>query len=176
MTRRRTMLIPFLVLTAVLLGGGVVSAVHCVAGTICYGTAGPDTLKGTKAENSIVGLGGADEIYGYESNDDLHGDAQTDTSRDGNDRLYGGLGNDFLNGYGGDDLLVGGEGHDVFDARELSSLNPGVDTIKGGDGGDVIQAEDGRKDFIDCGRGEDEVYFDKDKDVITNCEIKHPRV
>ena len=133
MTRRRTMLVPVLVLTMVLLGGGVVSAVHCIAGTNCLGTDGPETLKGT-------------------------------------------TGTDFIVGYDGADLLVGGDGNDFINAQEFSLLNPGVDTVKGGDGGDVIYAEDVRKDFIDCGRGGDEVYFDKDRDIVTNCEIKHPRV
>ncbi len=50
----------------------------------------------------------------------------------------------------------------------------GADTIKAGDGADYIEANDGYKDIIDCGRGDDTVYFDKGKDVLSNCEHKFP--
>jgi hypothetical protein len=29
---------------------------------------------------------------------------------------------------------------------------------------------------VDCGSGTDTVFFDVGKDILTNCEIKNPRV
>jgi len=53
--------------------------------------------------------------------------------------------------------------------------NPGQDTIKAGKGNDIVEAEDGYKDTIDCGSGTDEVYFDQNIDqVAANCEKQHP--
>ncbi len=45
---------------------------------------------------------------------------------------------------------------------------------RGGDGRDTIHADDRMRDIIDCGRGSDTVYFDKGKDVLSNCEHKFP--
>jgi Ca2+-binding RTX toxin-like protein len=58
----------------------------------------------------------------------------------GNDVLSGGLGNDVLTGGAGRDLLVGGGGNDTFDFNALSELGLGTsrDSIRGWDGGDVI--------------------------------------
>jgi hypothetical protein len=50
-----------------------------------------------------------------------------------------------------------------------------VDTVKGGKGNDGIDAADGFKDFIDCGKGkQDTVFFDVGKDKVTNCERRNP--
>jgi hypothetical protein len=55
------------------------------------------------------------------------------------------------------------------------SATPGQDTIKAGKGNDIVEAEDGYKDTIDCGSGTDEVYFDANLDqVAANCEKQHP--
>jgi hypothetical protein len=51
-----------------------------------------------------------------------------------------------------------------------------VDTVRAGAGNDGIDADDGFKDFIDCGTGDsDLVYFDGGLDqVARNCEIRNP--
>jgi uncharacterized delta-60 repeat protein len=72
-------------------GGDVRSFVTPVSreGAVDLGTAGRDTLRGTRHADVIVALGGA-----------------------GNDRLSGGAGRDRLLGEGGRDRLVGGGGRD----------------------------------------------------------------
>jgi hypothetical protein len=52
-----------------------------------------------------------------------------------------------------------------------------VDIVKGGGGDDLISANDGHKDVIDCGKGEDTVSYDDNatvKDTVKNCEVKNP--
>ena len=55
---------------------------------------------------------------------------------------------------------------------------PGRDTIYGGYGNDHINAEtDGELDFVDCGKGsEDVAFFDRGVDEVSNCEIENPPV
>jgi Ca2+-binding RTX toxin-like protein len=72
---------------------------------------------------------------------------------DGQDRLYGGEGNDTLYGYYGDDTLVGGAGDDQINAFDDERFTGG-------------------KDFVDCGKGHDEVIFDKGVDKVRNCEVR----
>jgi Ca2+-binding RTX toxin-like protein len=98
-----------------------------------------------------------------------------DTRTDGDDELIGYRGDDTLSGFGGSDYLRGGRGDDLIDARE-GSANPGRDTARGSRNQDTIGAVDGFKDTIFCGRGEDEVFFDRGLDVVAdNCEIQNPR-
>jgi CSLREA domain-containing protein len=63
------------------------------------GTAGPDILIGTDANEDLCGLQGDDTIRGG----------------GGNDNLFGNEGDDRLNGGPGDDALVGGGGNDTGD-------------------------------------------------------------
>jgi uncharacterized delta-60 repeat protein len=76
------------------------------------GSAGPDTLKGTKRRDVIAGLGGNDRILGLARADIVCGEAGNDTLRGGSgrDRLFGGPGKDLLDGGKGRDLLRGGSG------------------------------------------------------------------
>lgn len=55
-----------------------------------------------------------------------------------------------------------------------SRSTPASTPSGGGDGADTIFATDGRKDFIDCGRGNDTVAFDQGKDVLRDCENRFP--
>jgi Ca2+-binding RTX toxin-like protein len=73
-----------------------------------------------------------------------------------NDRLYGGEGNDTLVGHEGDDTLVGGDGDDLINASDKIE-DP--TRITG-------------RDFIDCGKGHDVVYFEKGVDKVRRCEEK----
>jgi hypothetical protein len=95
----------------------------------------------------------------------------------GDDEVYGGAGGEaFIFGREGSDLLVGRSGADNIFISEFPNTNPGVDTVKGG-GNEGIDAVDGRKDFVDCGRGlDDYVEFDRRKDEVeTNCETRVPK-
>ena len=66
----------------------------------------------------------------------------------------------------GDDVIRALAGNDRVDAFT------GNDKIYGGDGDDVFTAEDGNKDLINCGTGDDTVLsFDNGLDVVSaTCE------
>jgi hypothetical protein len=81
---------------------------------------------------------GPDVIRGTEKSDDLVGLA-------GADRLYGYDGDDTIDGGAGPDILVGGRGRDV---------------LTGGPGDDRINAQDGERDLIHCGSGQDTIQQD----------------
>jgi Ca2+-binding RTX toxin-like protein len=128
----------------------------------CNGTEHEDTITGTNTRNVIRALGGADTV----------------DSRGGNDEIYGGEDADIrLSGEAGNDKVYGGPGADNIFTNESPDTNPGVDTVKGGRGNDGIDAADGFKDLIDCGRGPDDfVIFDQGLDKIAaNCEDRSPQ-
>jgi len=98
------------------------------------------------------------KIVGTKNNDYLAG-------KGGNDKIYGLGGNDTILGGGGDDWLYGGPGNDVITG------GPGSDHIFGGAGSDTIYAQDGERDVIDCGAGEDRAIVDSFDVANKNCEI-----
>jgi hypothetical protein len=51
-------------------------------------------------------------------------------------------------------------------------LSPGNDIVFAGRGPDYIYANDGQRDVIDCGPGDDRVRADK-IDLLRNCEHVH---
>jgi len=149
----------------------------------CFGTSMADTMFGSDLADTMFGKGGADTMHGYGSKDSLQGD-------NGSDHIYGDAGNDpYL--WGGaydegtntytdtsDDYVHGGSGNDYIYGGFAQG---GVDRIYGEGGNDYIDASQRQQSFspvtkeiIDCGGGaSDEVLFDRNKDVVTNCEIKH---
>lgn len=85
-------------------------------------------------------------------------------------------GQDSVHGTEGDDLIYGGDGADSLQG------GTGTDRISGGDGNDKIYhlvfeslSFDGKRDVIDCGAGNDEVWINTshDHDVAVNCETIH---
>jgi hypothetical protein len=96
----------------------------------------------------IVGTNRADYLAGGGHDDVIIG-------RGGNDTILGGAGDDLLEGGAGNDVITGGAG---------------ADRIFGGPGSDTIYANDGEKDVIDCGPGNDRVVADS-YDVVKNCEV-----
>lgn len=72
----------------------------------------------------------------------------------GNDTLSAGIGEQALFGYGGADRLFGGQGSDQ---------------LIGSVGRDRIEARDGEKDTIDCGKAKDKLRADR-KDNSVGCE------
>lgn len=155
------------------------ATVDCKVGVFCEGTDEPDDLNGTNQPDEMSGLQDDDLLVGFMGADEMYGDdpepVGDDTSTDGDDELIGYRGPDTLLGFGGSDYLRGGRGDDRIDATEESD-NPGKDTVRGSRDQDSIDADDGFKDIIFCGRGEDEVIFDKGLDVVAdNCEIQNPR-
>ena len=81
------------------------------------------------------------------------------------DVLKGGKGGDKLSGGKGNDKLLGGKGNDKLNG------GPGKDKLLAGPGRDVVNAVDGQKDKVDCGKGKDKVRADS-KDVLKGCEKK----
>lgn len=79
---------------------------------------------------------------GNTSNNDIAGNTGNNklSGLAGNDYLSGALGNDVLTGGTGRDILAGGGGNDRFDFNALSELGLGTtrDSIRGWDGGDII--------------------------------------
>lgn len=109
-------------------GGGAL--LHVVSGS-----AGPDTLLGTKAPDLIVGGAGHDELYGGA----------------GADVLRGGPGKDHLYGGDGDDVLDGGPVHEPWPVgppfrRERLLGGAGADSLASRIGGAVLQG--GRGDDV----------------------------
>ena len=147
------------------------------------GGVGPDKLTGGNGNDTITGQGGDDDLTGDAGADVLDGGGQTDTVRypgfnrvlvtlDGaaNDGRVGegdnvrdvetvitGAGNDSLTGSSADETLDGGAGDD--------SLKPGTgnDAVIGGAGDDLIDVredDEGIRDTVSCGSGQDEVIAD----------------
>jgi Putative metal-binding motif/RTX calcium-binding nonapeptide repeat (4 copies)/Thrombospondin type 3 repeat len=123
-------------------------------------------------DDTITGGPGADVIFGDRCN-------AAGSRRGGNDILSGKGGNDKLFGGGGDDTLNGGKGKDELDGgRGKDKLNGGggVNSYAGGPGDDTVQARNGKKETIDCGRGtKDSATVDRN-DEVRGCEtVKRPR-
>ena len=111
------------------------------------GTAGDDTLAGTDADERFLGRRGDDRIRGRGGRDCLRAGR-------GDDRVSGGDGRDRVGGAGGNDRLQGGAARDRFRA---------------GRGDDRIIADDGERDIVRCGKGNDHVRADFE-DVLRRCE------
>ncbi|HEX8104280.1 MAG TPA: hypothetical protein VF533_16810 [Solirubrobacteraceae bacterium] len=79
------------------------------------------------------------------------------------DVLRGGRGADVLRGLGGADRLDGGPGADRLDGGR------GRDQLRGRSGRDALVANDGERDFVDCGSGRDAAVVDR-RDVVRRCE------
>jgi Ca2+-binding RTX toxin-like protein len=165
--------------------------INCPIGTIlCNGTTGNDIIIGTTPGATIHGLAGNDYIIGYEGGENqIIGDDGDDTMIGGEktDIMFGGRGNDKYDGYfgndyiwevdkfnipSGDDVISGGYGDDLIYS------GGGADKIHGGPEDDSInpnisyfQFRDFSSDFVDCGTGYDEVYFNSAEDTASsNCD------
>jgi hypothetical protein len=170
---------------ALVLATGVALAEDIICTTSpCIGTDEDDFIQGTNAPNEVRALAGndyvstvgaGDQLYGGDGRDTLFADGGPDRTLDGDDEVYGGPGVDDMRGLGGSDLLVGGRSKDFIDAREDAiagdDIIAGLDTVKGGPGNDEVSADDGVKDIIDCGTGEEDFATrDQGIDTVKNCE------
>ena len=120
------------------------------------GTDGPDRIVGTKAGDLLIGGAGDDVIHAGSGQNVVYGQWGNDAILAGSyvDTVYGGGGNDVIRTGAGEDFIFPGPGRDVVDA---------------GRGPDHVIANDGERDVIDCGPGDDRARVDKD-DVVRNCE------
>ena len=136
---------------SVLLVAGVAYAktIVCTGGGNCIGTPKHDLMRGGAGDDRMVG-------------------------KAGDDRMMGGIGQDMLKGKDGSDVINGGDDDDK------AKGNAGRDDISGGPGDDIIRggshggANDGVRDVLDCGDGNDTVYFVQGQDSISNCEVLNP--
>jgi len=106
------------------------------------------TYNGKDLCEDIRGTYGHDTIFGDDGDGNNEGDY-----------IDCGLGIDFCHGRDGNDLVKGGSGGDK---------------LTGGPGRDVIGADDGYGDTVDCGTGEDYIYMDTAavEGTIERCEHK----
>jgi Ca2+-binding RTX toxin-like protein len=109
----------------------------------------PDCQEATNISlgTHMAGGPGNDRFLGAERRDRVRGGADDDRAQGflGRDPMRGGPGNDTLDGGGGRDRLVGGRGKDTIEAR------------------------DGKRDRVNCGRGRDRAFVDS-KDRVRGCE------
>lgn len=123
-----------------------------------------DPLRGGGCSNILSGAGGGagDLIFGF-------GGADRITGAGGHDCLIGGTGADRLLGEAGYDRLTGGAGSDVLVGGR------GVNSYDAGPGNDVVNARNGRRERVRCGRGKDRARVDK-RDRTSSCErVNRPR-
>jgi Ca2+-binding RTX toxin-like protein len=119
-------------------------------------TDGPDHIVGTKVGDLIIAGAGDDVIHAGDGQNVVYGQWGNDTILTGSyvDTVYGGGGNDVIRTGAGEDFIFPG---------------PGLDTVAAGRGPDHVIANDGERDVIDCGPGDDRARVDK-LDVVRNCE------
>jgi len=116
------------------------------------------------------------DCRGTDGRDRLVGSARANTihAEDGNDRVLGRGEDDGLKGGGGRDEMFGQDGEDRLKG------SAGMDSLHGGLGDDLIRAgaperpNDGTRDVLDCGEGNDTAYFVEGQDSIRNCEVLNP--
>lgn len=118
-----------------------------------FGLQGDDALNGKANDDCLFGGVGSDRLSGAGGDDRLLGD-DADGAVPGNDRLFGNAGND---------LLVGGPGRDRLRA------GAGRNRLRGGLGNDRLNAVNGRRDRVNCGRGRDRARVDS-IDRVRGCE------
>jgi hypothetical protein len=137
-----------------------------------YGTGDPtaplgaggciNALLGTNGADTLTGGSDGDVIIGFSGNDRIRGDSDHDC-------LIGGKGNDRLDGEPGSDRLTGGRGKDVLVG------GPGVNAYDAGPGNDYVNARNGTRELVRCGRGRDRARVDR-RDRARSCErLSRPR-
>ena len=141
---RRTVLLLTAIAAALVLGSGVAHAATLV------GTNRADNLQGTSNSDKIYGLNGGDTLNGRGGNDEISGDA-------GNDGIVGGASTT-----SGQNELYGGSGADYISA----DMPAAYDEVYGGSGDDTIFADDGRYDYVNCGRYSSPGSFVLDNDIV----------
>jgi Ca2+-binding RTX toxin-like protein len=189
---RRSVVLGVVISVALVLGAGAVAlaaTIDCSAGTPCTGTRRGDNLNGSSRADQMSGRAGADNLRGRGGSDQMEGGL-------GADKVSAGTGGDNQVVWGGEqrgnsspytypdkssDLTSGGRDRD----RVYGGFGRGgVDAVFGNGGNDtIVVAQRGfpsttgkvkvTKEVVDCGRGKDTVYRDREVDIIANnCEHK----
>jgi Ca2+-binding RTX toxin-like protein len=124
--------------------------IFCFGG-LCHGTGGDDTMIGSNLIDDIRSFEGQDALNGFDGADTLRAGSGRDQAAGGRgaDTIYGGDGND--------DPLLGG----CF----APSCTPGTNSYHGGDGDDVIGADNGNAETVNGGPGFDTAFVDGNDNV-----------
>jgi hypothetical protein len=139
------------------------------------GAGGSDIVRARAAEDCVSGGRGNDRLSGQRGRDRLLGNAAADKlfGGPGRDRMLGGPGNDGLGGRGGADRMSGGKGPDRLNGgggNDRLRSGGGTNRLSGGGGNDRLFARNGFEDKVRCGRGNDRVVADADDNVLPDCE------
>ncbi len=150
------------------------SLVHGVSGNETVSAYLEPTVLGMTWDDVFVGTAKADDHSGGPGRDRISGRGGDDilSGRGGRDQISGGAGADVIHGGAEGDVLIGGWGDDVIrgaDGRDELVGGPGRDRLFGGNHADVIKAQGGDADFIDCGTGDDTAFVDP-VDTVRGCE------
>jgi Ca2+-binding RTX toxin-like protein len=112
---------------------------------------------GEPGENDLVE--GMQHVIGGSGNDRITGNAL------GN-RLLGGDGDDTIDGGGGNDHLEGGAGDDELHGNSVAAADDRGDSLFGSTGNDRFFTDDGARDLVRGGPGDDEADTDDVDDVL----------
>jgi Ca2+-binding RTX toxin-like protein len=139
---------------------------------VFLGGAGDDVVTPGRGQGTIYGGAGNDSLDGiYGGKNSFYGEAGNDTAYGWGDSLLdGGEGDDFLQaGDLGLDTLIGGAGNDVIRLRGLGTPQLTNATASGGDGNDLIELDTYYPGVvsIDGGTGNDVVNITGAKGAIT---------
>jgi len=150
------------------------SLVHDVPGHVTISASLEPTLPSATWDEVFVGTPEADDYSGGPGRDRISGRGGDDTLSGwgGRDQISGGAGADVIHGGKRGDVLIGGWGDDVIrggDGRDELVGGPGRDRLFGGNHDDVIKAQGGDADIVDCGDGDDTAYVDP-VDTVIGCE------
>jgi Ca2+-binding RTX toxin-like protein len=144
---RRAVLLSVAAVLVLALAAGAALAVNKTCNGNCRGTDGSDRILGSARSNVIYAQAGSDEVFGRGGDDQLKGG-------DGPDEVYGQEGADRVKGSSGKDRVFGG---------------PGDDLVRGGT---ADRTNDGARDVLDCGDGDDTYDATPGVDEVRdNCEI-----
>lgn len=154
------------------------AAAPALAQGVLYGTNGVDNLKGSAGQDVSSARGGADHVGARAGSDIVSGGSGSDAGY-----FTGGLFGDSPSvkansARDGDDTIIAEEyRHSRTTGKLFISKNPGKDMVMAGSGNDQVYSVDGRKDSINCGRGQDDIaVYDKNLDKVSrNCETRMPR-
>ena len=139
------------------------------------GDEGDDLLDGEAGNDVLGGGSGRDRIYGRFGNDSLDGGTGSDrvVGGDGADRLTGGGGSDALSAGTGNDKLIAAAGDDTLRGEQGNDSlagGSGRNRFSAGDGDDIVDAANGLRDTVECGRGRDRARADG-FDLLRRCEV-----
>ena len=130
----------------------------CQVDDLIIGTDGANTFNGSQSNNVYDGKGGNDKIAG----------------NGGHDRLCGAQGNDTVSGGSGNDCLRGGRGPTASTAAPATTTSAAAAARLDSRGQwqrHLHVCDDGERDTVNCGSGDDdEVEADQFDVINANCE------